>query len=527
MKRDKFFYLCLFLLIVGICCTGILLIGRVQSELHDNRVASAVYFEDVIQLAEQSGQTKEDWLAMFSGNGVRYVVFDTQPDQTTQELLAGYGLSPAGYIGAGSSFGLPDHDWPTNGAIPLVLIENKTRTSMLYPDGFDLDRYDGPMVKAFYLFDEHAATYPVNDGGQNVEDMLFRAAMERGLRLLILRPFVDSDYADVTDIAIYADVLSGLEERLEKRGLEYGESFSCMKTNPLHPALLWGCGCLTAALWVFLVTRPKGMRRWGFALCLLAMAGMALGCILLPELMQKVLMLLCAMAFPGMVIYSRWRQGQVPSGHQTPGWLAYLRALCALLLWSLLGGFAVGALMCDRSYLMGDRIFSGVKVAQFFPLLCCLVIFAVPVMKEFFDGPITKKKVLPLLGAAGLLVAAGAVLILRSGDVNRISAVETFVRNTLEYTLYVRPRTKELLIAVPVMAVGFTVIGKNNALMTLIANMCFCLESISVVNTFCHAVAPLHVSLVRSVLGAGFGGIIGLVLIAVIHILFRNRNKLR
>lgn len=526
MKRDRFFYFWLLLLLVGTVCTCVLLGGRIRSENRDDRVTSAVYFEDVIQLAELSGQTADDWLDMFSNNGVRYVVFETQPDEAVRELLSGFDLSPAGYVGEGSSFGLPDHDWPTEGDQPLALIENALRTSVYYPDGFDLEGYDGPLVKTFHLNDEYAARFSIDDSGQEIENMLFRAVTDRGMRLILLRPFVNSQNAVVVDRAVYADVLSGLSERLEARGLEYGESFSCMETVSLRPVLLMGSGCLTAALWIFLVTRLKVLRRWGFVLCLLALAGMALGVLLLPKLMQKVLMLLCAAAFPCVAVYGLWRWRKNTHRQRLPDWLTYLLALCAVLAWSVLGGFAVGALMSDRSYLMGDLIFSGVKVAQSVPLLVCLVLFAIPVIKEFFDGPITKKKVLPLLGAAGLLIAAGAVLILRSGDVARISTLEAFFRDTLEYALYTRPRTKELLIAVPFMAVGFTVLGKRSSLIALLASLCFCLESISVVNTFCHAVAPLHVSLIRSALGAGIGGLIGLVLVVLCRVLFRFAEKI-
>ena len=520
MKRDRFFYFWLLLLIVGVICTGVLLGGRVRAESRDDRVASAVYYDDVIRLAELSGQTADEWLALFSGNGVRYVIFEERPDEVVKELLSGFDLFPAGYVGEESSFGLPEHGWSVDGDLPLALVENVSRTSVHYPENFDLDSYDGPLVKAFYLYDGHVATCPIGDSGLEAENMLLRAIIDRGMRLILLRPFVDFEGAVVADSTVYADILSGLGEQLVMRGLKYGEAFSCMETAPLRPAMLWGSGCLVAALWVFLITRMKGARRWGVALCVLALAGMALGFLFLPGLMQKVLMLLCAMVFPCVAVYGLWQWRKSPCEKRISDWLTYLLALCAVLVWSMLGGFAVGALMGDRSYLMGAQVFSGVKVAQAVPLLFCLVFFAIPVVKEFFDGPITQKKVLPVLGAVGLMLVAGAVLALRSGDFDKISPLETLFRDALERALYTRPRTKELLIAVPFMAVGFTTIGKRSSVIALLASLCFCLESVSVVNTFCHAVAPLHVSLIRSALSAGIGGLIGLVLIVLCRAVF-------
>lgn len=522
--KNKAFFLWLFFLLVGVCCTAVLLFGRFRAECRDDRVAAAVYYDDVALLAQRGGQTADAWLTVFSEHGVRYVIFDGQPSAAQREQLAEFDLSPAGYVGDDSAFALPGHAWPADTDIPLVLIENVTRTSVEYPENLDLENHGGALVKALYLNDGYAARYTEADGGQEVENLLFRAVVDRGMRLLLLRPFLDRAGDPVTEASVYADVLSGLAERLAARGLRFGGDFSCMETPALRPALLWGSGCLTAALWVFLITRLKGMRRWGLLLGLLALAGMALGCLFAPKLMQKALMLLCAAAFPCVAVYAarRWR-GRLPG--RLPGWLCYLIVLCAVLLWSVLGGFSVGALMADRSYLMGDLIFSGVKAAQGVPLLLCLVLFGIPVGKEFLDGPITKKKVLPLLGIAVLLLAAGGVLVLRSGDVGSISALETALRNGLEYGLYVRPRTKELLIAVPFMAVGFTAWGRKSPLLTLLAGLCLALESVSVVNTFCHAVAPLHVSLIRSALGAGIGCVLGLVLMALFHAAFRLARK--
>lgn len=523
--KDKTLFLWLFFLIIGVCCTVVLLFGRFRAEYRDDRVAAAVYYGDVIRLAQLSGRTEDDWLSAFSENGVRYVIFDAQPDAVLQEQLAGFGLSPAGYVGGDSAFVLPEHNWSSGTQIPFVLIENETRTSVEYPEGFDLEQHDGPLVKALYLNDDYASRFTVASGGQEVENLLFRAVLDRGMRLLLLRPILDDGKNPVTDLSVYTDVLSGLEERLVARGLEFGAAFSCMETLPLRPALLWGSGCLTAALWVFLITRLKNMCRWGLVLGLFALVGMALGCLFLPKLMQKALMLLCAAVFPSVAVYCLWRWRRDPSGRRIPDWLTYLLALCAVLLWSVLGGFAVGALMGDRSYLMGDLIFSGVKMAQGIPLLLCLVLFAVPVVKKFFGGPITKKKTMPLLGVAVLLLATGAVLVLRSGDFGSVSVLETSFRNMLEYSLYARPRTKELLIAVPFMALGFTAFGKRYSMLTLLASLCFALESVSVVNTFCHAVAPLHVSLLRSALGAGIGCVIGLVLVALCHVIDRLAAK--
>ena len=52
-----------------------------------------------------------------------------------------------------------------------------------------------------------------------------------------------------------------------------------------------------------------------------------------------------------------------------------------------------------------------------------------------------------------------------------------------------------------------------------------CLECVSVVNTFCHAVAPLGVSLMRTVLAVAIGVVLGTVAVCVLEIIYRAVNR--
>ena len=54
--KDKTFFLWLFFLIVGVCCTAVLLFGRFRAEIRDGRVAAAVYYDDVVRLAQLGGR---------------------------------------------------------------------------------------------------------------------------------------------------------------------------------------------------------------------------------------------------------------------------------------------------------------------------------------------------------------------------------------------------------------------------------------------------------------------------------------
>lgn len=46
-------------------------------------------------------------------------------------------------------------------------------------------------------------------------------------------------------------------------------------------------------------------------------------------------------------------------------------------------------------------------------------------------------------------------------------------------------------------------------------------------NTFCHAVAPLYVSAIRTLLGAGLGFVLGLIVVGLLEVSFRWLARVR
>ena len=54
-----------------------------------------------------------------------------------------------------------------------------------------------------------------------------------------------------------------------------------------------------------------------------------------------------------------------------------------------------------------------------------------------------------------------------------------------------------------------------------------CLEAVSVTNTFCHAVAPISVSLIRTVLAVGIGAVLGFAAVGILELIYRISVKKR
>ncbi|MGN1001625.1 MAG: DUF5693 family protein [Oscillospiraceae bacterium] len=529
MKTVRRDLLCWIMLCVGAVAMLILFLDRACAEEKDRSAAAAVFCEDVALLAEESGLSENTWLTELSAAGVRYVIFDAAPDGESLSTLSALGLLPAaaeGLTEGDYAFYLPAADEKPETGLPLAMVENLSRTGVAVSPELDIDAYEGPMVKTLYLYDSYADRYTAADGGQEIENLLFRAVTDRGMRLIVLKPFTTAEGEIISDMDAYTSVLNGLAERVEERGIRFGESFSLLETEPLRPVLMGLCSLLPAALAILLLCEIPVLKKGKNLLCLLAAAVLAGGWYALPELTQKAMMLASAVVFPsaGAVFLWRFFREGWERSQKRPFLLVSAAALAALLAFGLAGGMTVSALMSNRVYLMGGDIFTGVKLALLLPMGLCFVLLAWPMWKDLRR----ERRLRPWLGMAlALLVIAGVYLLLqlRSGDSGAISALENRVRNFLEYSLYARPRTKELLFAAPSVPVFVWACRKKMAPLQLVCGMGACLEAVSVVNTFCHAVAPIRVSGIRSLLAAAIGFVLGLVVTGVLNLVFRKRGE--
>ena len=457
---------------------------RFSWESRDKDVLAVMSPEDIALLASQSGTSEADWQAL---------------------------------LGDWDSFA-----FEAESGLPVAVVESHDRTTAHLPEGVTLSGL-GPYggVKTLYLYDDYANRV-VGDDPKEVENLLFRAVTDRGMRLLILTPFFTTEGEPVTEIAVYQACLEGLEARLERRGYTFGQGFSCLRNEEGSALLLFGGGLLPLVMGVWLVCRVPQLRRLEGLLLLAGAAVLAVLVLLRPDLTRRLLMLAAAVVFPCM---GGWQlAAHLRKKAAAPMWQELLCGTAAVVCWSLLSGLSVAALMADGPYMMGLQIFSGVKVALLLPMAFggCLLLWELrkPLLRTGWKGWLG-------LGAAGVVLGLAAVLLaVRSGDVSGgISGLETAFRNWLEYTLYVRPRTKELLIAVPCIPLFFWACRRKFAPLQLLCGAGVLLECVSVVNTFCHAVAPLQVSVLRTLLGVGLGLIPGLLAVLVLEGVFRAGRK--
>ena len=524
------------LLCLGLCCALIMLALRFTAEQRDRKVAAALLYSDVRELAGDDG---EAWLNTV---GAAFLICTDAETPAARALAERCGMSQ-GRVGTtaqpGDAFLMPLSGGWTEGApeaatpggdaaVPLALTENHSRTGLVIPGGFAYDGWEGPIVKALYLYPDYAAPTGTETAAERAEGVLFRAALERSARLLVLRPLRDENGAYRTEPELYRDLLQSLSQSLARRGLTLGRELSC----PAFPArsrwLLAGAALAAAMLFLALLRRflhaPEKLPAWlPEALLGAAAAG---GTLLLPDLAQRLLPLgAAALAgiFAGLWIL-HWTAAP-PEKSLGAMERRFLLALGGLLAIAVGGGLYVAALMSSRRYLLGGGIFFGVKAAQLLPL----AVTAALLLSRLLLRPrfrLQKRDIAQLLVCALLALLALAIALLRSGDnAALVFPAETRIRSWLEQSLYARPRTKEFLAAFPALALFLLALCRRAPLPALLLGLLAELGAVSVVNTFCHCFTPLRVSLIRTLLGGALGLVLGAAALALLWLLLSGAEK--
>ncbi|HEX6972027.1 MAG TPA: DUF5693 family protein [Limnochordia bacterium] len=352
-----------------------------------------------------------------------------------------------------------------------------------------------------------------------------RAVAERGIRLLYVYPLLDPTLPDGGAALLERNrrYLAALAERMERLGMRLGSVRPPAATAtpvPLLALLAAGtaAGCLLAARYFL----PPAW--WSpLAACSLA-AGAG---VLLPLLLtsgygtqaRQGAAFAAAVGFPTLAVIGEVarrardasRRGELletTGAGQGKGaaLAAFLRATGV----SFLGALFVTGLLGDVRFMLAIDRFVGVKAMHVLPVLA-VAAYAFAwrgrprprLLRRWFGRPITIGQV-----SAALVVALiGVIYLSRTGNEGfEPSALERWLRQSLEAWLGVRPRTKEFLIGHPALWLALRTDRRpwQPWLFTIGA-----VGQLSLVNTFAHIHSPLAVSLWRTLLGLALGVAIG------------------
>jgi hypothetical protein len=362
-------------------------------------------------------------------------------------------------------------------------------------------------------------------------DRYLRAARERDIRCLYVRPFIRGKVVDLSAGGGYAAALasvntqyfSQLKAKLEADGFHVAPTAAPPTAAPgKWVRLLLMLGAVGAILWLIALWFPGVPRGWWPWLLGIGVAGSA--ATLASSALFALGLLKVAVVFPLLGVWLGWTLYQrrvVDAPAAAPARLGWaLVALSVASAFSFAGGLFIHGGLWDAKTMLKVGQFHGVSVALALPvLLLAAYAWQGETLQEAWDrgrraltpfwtrfvalwtSPIRYGDFAFLLIAAGVL----AVVVLRSGNDSGLGPLgfEKLLRGGLEHIFSVRPRTKEL-IGHPLLVLFFLSLPWKNRLTALLA-LAGLLGQVSILNTFCHLHTPLALTLHREALGLVIG----------------------
>lgn len=334
---------------------------------------------------------------------------------------------------------------------------------------------------------------------QDLVDKYLLAADERGVKILYLRPYIETQQGDLLENT--EAFISLLRKSFEAEGFTVGP-LGTLEFEYEPSALLRALSSVGAlAALVLLALLYPGL--WGGAVALFVFAV----CFLMGGLDWDTLALAAALSFPvlGYGYFSN-----------------RLSSLGVATLITLVGVVLLAAIGSDRESMLAIRPFAGVALTLLAPPALFLFHFALKFRRpadyvtEFWQTPIQLGHiVIFLVGMAAL-----ALIVLRRGNFPIIGAseAELALRQQLS-DLFVRPRFKELM-GHPLGVLGLM----NNDWPEWIRALFLTggvIAQATVVNSFSHYHTPLLISLQRTLIALIIGLVVGLVLTPIIRLATR------
>jgi len=467
-----------------------------------------------------------------------------------------YGLKPRLYLLHGKEvLGYPENEeklysYINEYDIAPVLIESSNQREHLEQEGLNklVEKANYNAVRAFTMWDyvRERTKYYNYEGAEEIENTMFRAISERNIRVIYFKPFFEEVGSTryLTDADEYERTLKGLEKRLEDHNIKLGKAVPIKEFHIGAKRLSVLAFGITLAT-VFLFIKMFNIKNKYFNLLYLGAIPGAAVPLIMRNIAEKGFSFAAAVAFSGLAIYffmvnikqifdSSKRYSNVQLMVKSSMILIVSVAI------SLMGAVFVDSMLCDVKYMLEMDIFRGVKAAQILPFAIFIIMYLVYFMNK--NNVNTFKNIIDIVKKvlnkdikiyfailAGIIGVVGYVYISRTGHETNLqpSNIEMIFRNFMENELLARPRTKEFLIAFPAIFAAVFAANKKSDFFTGIFMLASAIGTSSVINTFSHLRTPIYLSFARTILGTGFGIIIGCVVILLMNYIYGLHKKIQ
>jgi hypothetical protein len=347
---------------------------------------------------------------------------------------------------------------------------------------------------------------------QTLLERLTRAAVERSVRILVLRPAVSGNVE--SSLESFGQEVEGLANTLKMRGLEIDWPKPLFGERSLwRMSFISALACSSA--FILAVSRyAKRVRRrerdkvsiTDSALFALLACVMALAAWKIPAVARFL------GAFTAVFVVTEASLIAMDDVKRCT------LALLGGFLFALTGGLAIAALFSEPVYMFRLMSFSGVKLTLMLPpLLVVLHDMRRRLHPESLSGMLSRPPIWGELVLGLALLSLLGLILFRSDNVQFIPGIEAKLRNTLEQLLIARPRTREVFIGYPSLLLYAFAVNKGlwpryRELLRIGVVLGFS----SVVNSFCHYHTPLIFILLREFHGLWVGVALGVLAVAAL-----------
>jgi len=483
---------------------------------------------------------------------------DTRFARAVLEDYERFGIHPEYMIAGGEALlGYDDggdfiQDYMTRNNITLGMIETTVQRENIDQAGLleaaAASGYNTARVFTMWDYVQYRYRYYGYQGAEEVENCLYRAIVERNIRLIYFKAVKDTDdsYVYVTDSQVYRDLFESLNQRLSAHGITPDRA--SVTENYQVPSLALLVIGLGAGIGGALLpdTFLPMKRKWT-----LLLAGAAAVCVtgawlVLPNSFRLLASFASAVVFACLAsafFLSAAKHTGEKLGRNA-GILKILPPAIGILLIavaiSLAGGMMTAAPLSSAPFMLEIGIFRGVKAAQLIPLaFFCLLFLSYYGLFEknrtrntldLRDIGTAMKWTIPVWAVLVVAVVGlvGLYYVARTGHETNVTIpdAEMVFRNDLEFLLLARPRTKEFLVAFPGIMLAVYSAVKRLPFWTALFGLAGTIGLTSVCNTFMHIRTPLYLGFVRTGYSVLLGIVIGIIFILCFDLLCRIAGRL-
>ena len=338
-----------------------------------------------------------------------------------------------------------------------------------------------------------------------LRERLLRAALERSVRLLLLRtaPPNTSDFK----FDDFAEEVRLLGEELKAHGFNLAWPETVFARRNLHINIVTALAMsavLALCVWSYLVRMGMPSDK---KIAVLFSVGSVLLAVCVWKL-SSVARLAGALTAPMIAVEATLIA--LDSGKK--------RGVFQAFVFVVVGGLALASFFSTTRYMLRLAAFSGVRLTLVLPPV--LVLLHDLKRRIHHESLIEIMNRPPLWGELILIMIllAGVVLmILRSGNTQGISNIEVNIRETLERLLIARPRNKEVFVGYPsVLVLLYLVKHKMFAHYREVFRIGAAIGFSSVINSFSHFHTPLMLILLREFNGLWTGLIVGVIAVLLV-----------